>query len=371
LLPPKISFNKTQDPTALLSDLLCNKTISKEYMSEERLRVAYRSYYHEVSFYKALSLFEEMNAFSSVTSFLQKQNSIHIADLATGTGAIAQGILHGLEAASRPTFKISLQDRSQLALDAAEVEIQNLYPELTSSIFTYKGVLPDTFPPLSDVHILSWGNMLNEWNITPSSSKKLLQCIDRVLAPGGILLIAEPADRLSSRKLHQFSNDLLEHLPEFRILAPCPNNRREGCPALLNEKDWCHEDRPHQFSQELIQKAKKLGHIKDSLKMSYLICQKIGLQSALPQTNTSKTELTLRMISDMTHERGLSKSVFCNGHEWTKYRLLKRHKLSENNSFFSLRKGQMVHLILPKEPEKKGEAFELPKETVVQPLHPS
>jgi len=371
LLPPKTSINDPQNSLALLSDLLCNKTVSKEYMSDERLRSAYRSYYHEQSFYKALSLFEEMNLFSSVTNFLKQQNSIHIADLATGTGGFVQGILHGLTSTFRPKIRISLQDRSKSALAAADSEIKNLYPELTSSVTTYNGILPDTFPPLSDVHILSWGNMLNEWDLTRSSSKNLLECIDRVLVSEGILLIAEPADRISSRKLHQFSDHLLEYLPGFKILAPCPNNRREGCPALFNEKDWCHEDRPHQFSQELIHKAKKLGHIKDSLKMSYLICQKTDCHPGLSEASRSKTELIFRMISDMTHERGLSKSVFCNGHEWTNYRLLKRYKFSENNAFFSLKKGQMIKLIVSKEPEKKGESFNLPEGTVVQPIDPS
>ncbi len=341
-------------------------------MSDQGLREAYRSYYHEQSFHKALSLFEEMCLFPSVINFLKKQDSIHIADLATGTGGFAQGILHGLASESFSSISLTLQDRSQSALAVAELEIKNLYPIPHLMTSTYNGILPDSFPPLSGLQILSWGNMLNEWDLTAGSTKKLLGYIDRALGKGGILLIAEPADRISSRKLHQFSNDLLDTLPGFEILAPCPNNRRGKCPALFDESDWCHEDRPHRFSQELLHAAKRLGHIKDSLKMSYLICQKKDFpESGLPEKKITKSDEAWKMISDMIHERGLSKSTFCNGNEWMTYRLLKRYKFSGNDSFFRLKKGQTVQIKLSGKPEKKGDAFNIPEGTAVLPFSPS
>jgi len=187
--------------------------------------------------------------------------------------------------------------------------------------------------------------------------------------PGGLLLVAEPADRVSARTLHQFSNDLLNSLPGFEILAPCPNNRRGSCPALFNERDWCHEDRPHQFSQELIHASKKLGHIKDSLKMSYLVCQKKDTtEEDFPGKFETKADTSWKMISDMTHERGLSKSTFCNGQEWVTYRLLKRHKTSGNAGFFRIKKGQTIKMVFPSSPEKKGDVFDIPAETTISLL---
>jgi len=353
----------------LLSDLLCNKNIPKDYMSDERTREAYRSYYHEQSFCKALSILGETLLIPSVIRFLNEQDSIHIADLATGTGGFAQGILHGLESVSFSEIRLSLQDRSKEALTSAEQEIKSLYPGHYLKTSTYHGILPDFFPPLFGLQILTWGNMLTEWDITQKSTEMLLKAMDRALVAGGIVLIAEPADRISARKLHQFSNDLLKNLPEFEILAPCPNSRRGNCPALLDEGDWCHEDRPHQFSQELIRTSKRLGHIKDSLKMSYLVCQKKSvLKTDFPEHNLTYGETTWKMISEMTHERGLSKSTFCNGKEWITYRLLKRHKSPENNVFFRIKKGQAIKIGLSAPPEKKGDLYDIPEGTTISRL---
>lgn len=366
LLSPNLPSPNSEKMLKTLSDLLCNKNIPKDYMSDEKARGAYRSYYHEQSFQKALSLVQEILLIPSVSNFFNRHSSIQIADLATGTGGFAQGIVHGLSSYSFSSFKVTLQDRSRPALDAAAAEFSAVFSHLNLSLETRNGTLPKYFPPLSDVQILSWGNMLTEWDLTRDTTKKLLGHIDQVLVPGGLLIIAEPADRISSRKLHQFSNDLLVGLPGFMILGPCPNNRKGNCPALENENDWCHEDRPHQFSSELIHLSKRLGHIKDSLKMSYLICQKTEVPAA-PHPEPLETEYSTmwKMISEMTHERGLSKSTFCDGIEWNTYRLLKRHKAPENSSFFHLKKGQVVKMKFSADPEKKGDVLDIPKGTVV------
>ncbi len=366
LFPPKISNRDAEKLLPTLSEILCNRNTPQDYMSDERIRTAYRSYYHEQSFYKALSILEEVLLFPSVKNFLNKQDCIQIADLATGTGGFVQGILHGLTEESFPEIMVTLHDRSESALFAAALEIRELYSGRPLTIGTHHGVIPDFFPPLSGLHILSWGNMLNEWEMSQASAKKLLESIDLALTDGGILLIAEPADRFSSRTLHQFSNHLLDFLPDFQILAPCPNNRRGDCPALLDERDWCHEDRPQKFSQELIHASKRLGHIKDSLKMSYLVCQKkASLETDLSMESGKKDVDAWKMISDMTHERGLSQSTFCNGREWIPFRMLKRHKSPANDSFFRLKKGQTIKMELSSSPQKKGDFFDITGGTAI------
>lgn len=358
--------DKKKNSLERLSHDLCHREFTEDYMSDHLFRQAYKDYYHEQSLEKSRSLMHEVLKNDSFGEILRNLPVVNILDIGTGTGGFAQGIIETIDDYFPTNIQMNLQDRSALALSYAAKELSELPITRKPSFQLLQGILPDEFPCVGPIHLLSWGNLLTEWEWSSSLSQRFLEKIDRSLANNGLLVIAEPADRQSSRLLHQFSDDLLRSFPSYRILAPCPNDRRSTCPALNNASDWCHEDRPHRYSDKLRETAKTLGHIKDSLKMSYLICQKqTSRTQEIPPPHHSYPHTRYKMVADMSHERGLSRSVFCDGSRWISYRLLRRYKNEENRDFFHLRKGQYVTISFSNPPALKGTAFDIPPGSVI------
>ena len=64
---------------------------------------------------------------------------------------------------------------------------------------------------------------------------------DALLAPGGTIVLVEPALRETSRELLARARPLLA-LSDCEIVAPC--FWTGACPALARERDWCHDAAP-------------------------------------------------------------------------------------------------------------------------------
>ena len=58
------------------------------------------------------------------------------------------------------------------------------------------------------------------------------------------------------------------------VYSPCLVQGR--CPALVNPRDWCHEDRPWDPPPLVREIDRRIGLRKDALKFSYLVLRKDG-----------------------------------------------------------------------------------------------
>ncbi len=329
------------DPLFHLSQAFQSHQPIPDYMDRSDFLNTYRSYYHPISSAKGKSLAEEALAQRDRRGFrtLYPSGSIRVVDFASGTGGFAEGILLGL-ARLLPHFsrEVFLFDRSIPALALASEAVRKVLPDKTP-IHSLVARLPGRISLPDSIDWLLQANVLAE---NMEKSEQMISLLEEAflrLNDGGIMILAEPADRLSSRNLLRVRDVLLDRLKDLRILAPCPNLRNAGCPALANEKDWCHEDRPFSFSPEIQSMAASVGHIKDALKMSYLI----GVRSRdLPPPQKQTEQSTLRLVSELRHERGLGWGIFCDGKDRQKIRLLTRHRNSRNQSFFSLERGEEI-----------------------------
>ena len=87
------------------------------------------------------------------------------------------------------------------------------------------------------------GHVVNELFPGPDADARragLLEEALELLAPGGSLVVIEPALRDTSRALLHVRDLLVAR--GFAVRAPCLF--RGPCPALLRETDWCHAERP-------------------------------------------------------------------------------------------------------------------------------
>jgi ribosomal protein RSM22 (predicted rRNA methylase) len=124
-----------------------------------------------------------------------------------------------------------------------------------------------------------------------------------LLAPDGTLMIVEPALRETSRALHQVRDRLLQ---ERRCMVYSPCLHENGCPALINPDDWCHEERPWEPPASIQEIDEEVGFIKDALKFSYLLLRKDG------KTIVERRPDAYRVVSELRELKGEKRAWLCN-----------------------------------------------------------
>ncbi len=338
-----------------LSKGFSRRTIPADYMDRSESREAYGAYYGEVGRAKGEALGEEVLIRASPALF--RKERVRILDLGSGTGEFARALARTLLASSEILVDLHMVDRSEKAL----ARIIPGEKETGLSLSSSKALLPFERPFLAEGwDIVSMANCLAENESAQEGFCELFcQAVD-VLSPEGLILLVEPADKRSSRSLLALGDRLLERNPGLVLLAPCPGGRKTPCPALSDPDNWCHEDRPAGFSGELLRTAEALGHVKDALKMTYLLFSK----GASPQRPS------LRLVSPLHREKGLFWGDFCDGRDWAKVRLLTRNKGDLTRDFPRLRRGESI---APPAawPLGKPALFDWPKDlAVVRLAHP-
>ena len=315
-------------------------------MDSPESRKAYEEYYHPISRAKgdavAREFLDRISAVGQYPSFLDRKDSpFVVADFGTGTGGLAEGILPvvlGSLPAETPV-ELWLYDKSEEALRIAPQNIRKTLTGLAVRIHPVRCTFPGSVRLPDTLHFLIQGNLLAEMDDGAADQiyRPLGESLRR-MAPGGALIWVEPADRISSRRLLSLRDRMIKLYPEFIVLAPCPNLRNASCPALKTDKDWCHEDRPYAFSEDVRRLAKTVGHIKDSLKMTYIIAMK--RHDDFPfRTSTMPV---WRLVSELREETGLAWGIFCDGAERRRIRILKRYKNEGNKTFWKLGRGDTI-----------------------------
>ena len=315
-------------------------------MDSPESRKAYEEYYHPISRAKGDAVAREflgrISEIGQSPSFLGRKDSpFVVADFGTGTGGLAEGILPvvlGSLPAETPV-ELWLYDKSEEALRIAPQNIRKTLTGLPVRIHPVRCTFPGSVRLPDTLHLLIQGNLLAEMDngATDQIYLPLRETLFR-MAPGSALIWVEPADRISSRRLLSLRDRMIEHHPEFIVLAPCPNLRNASCPALKTDKDWCHEDRPYAFPEEIRRMAQTIGHIKDSLKMTYMIAMK--RRDDFPFRTPEMP--VWRLVSELREETGLAWGIFCDGVERRRVRILKRYKNEGNKTFWTLDRGNTI-----------------------------
>lgn len=330
--------NKKSRKVAVLEALsrgFTQRTLSAGYMDDPESRKAYGEYFGTVGFEKGVAISREIRN-RNLLAFEGKKR-LSMVDLGTGTGEFVRGLSEGFLPENAAGIDLLCVDRSMAVLQ----DFSDLWsPSGPIRLRLLQALLPETKELLKEVEggidLLSMANLLAENEARLPEFRELLATLFIRLSPGGMMVLVEPADKRSSRSLLSLGDDLMTLFPELRVDAPCPNDRRGPCPALDDPGDWCHEDRPMAFSSALTRTAASLGHVKDSLKMTYL------LLSRREGRVEGDSRPTLRLVSPLHKEKGLSWGLFCDGRSLIRLRLLNRNRDRETQSFGRLRRGDTL-----------------------------
>ena len=273
--------------------------LARNYLKDSEIRKAYALYYTTTNMLKPFIPLKELFIKHDLTK------PLHALDLGAGTGAATIGLLHFLH---RSDFK------SEVHIVLVDVVDRNL-ADASKIIRAYATSLPFTVTIETRVKnitehgltfekefdLIMMMNTLNE--LDPAGDNKLLQMFASSLRSDGAIVLIDPAARPSSRRLLEFRDVAVD--AKFTVYAPC--TRQAGCPALLDEGDWCHTevswDRPAfiKYIDDLI------GTLRLSLKYSYITINKNGetLHDRLGHQTLS------RVVSEVLDEKGRVRFFLC------------------------------------------------------------
>jgi hypothetical protein len=143
---------------------------------------------------------------------------------------------------------------------------------------------------------------------------------DGLLAPGGTVILVEPALRETSRELLAVRDQLLA-LSDLEIVAPC--FWTGACPALANPRDWCHD-------------AVAIADGAPRVDFSYLV--------ARDRWRPLPGQLNYRVVSDPLPEKGRLKLYACGPTGRHAFIRLDRNESPANAAFANLARGDVARI---------------------------
>ncbi len=254
-------------------------------------------------------------------------------DLGSGPGPLA------LAALDAGAVAATACDRAKQALTAARE-----LARLAGAPLTTREWNPTHGRPLAELcpgappDLITIGHVINElWKGEGAEEKRaaLLEEAARTLAPGGSLVVIEPALRDTSRALLRVRDLLVAR--GFAVRAPCLF--RGACPALLKESDWCHAERAIDPPPLVAQIGKAAGLRKEAVKMSYLVLAPPGEPWAEPPPG-----VVFRIVSEPLAGKGRLRYMGCGPDGRRGLALQEKHVADANRRFEALRRGDVVAL---------------------------
>jgi ribosomal protein RSM22 (predicted rRNA methylase) len=150
-------------------------------------------------------------------------------------------------------------------------------------------------------------------------ARRVRAWVDGLLAPGGTVILVEPALRETSRELLAVRDQLLA-LSDLEIVAPC--FWTGACPALARDRDWCHD------AVEVAGAPR--------VDFSYLVLR--------DRWRPIPGQLRYRVVSDPLPEKGRLKLYACGPTGRHAYIRLDRNESPANAAFNDLVRGDVVRI---------------------------
>jgi SAM-dependent methyltransferase len=197
-------------------------------------------------------------------------------------------------------------------------------------------------------------HLLNELGLSIEATAKLVTAWGRHLAPGGRIVIVEPALHATSRDLLQVRDVLLgcQGSPAaFFVQAPCL--WQKACPALARERDWCHDAAPVPKDARL--RVRRVD-------FSYLVLGR-AQDGAAPAPAPDR----FRVVSDVRREKGRTRLWGCGPGGRHDLVLQTRDETPLNAAFCAADRGGLVRISGTR---SAGDGLRLGPESTVENLPP-
>lgn len=243
--------------------------------------------------------------------------TLRVLDVGAGLGATTWGVARALAAAGRTcTLHVTWSDEDALALDVA-VQLAKAREHRQG------GVTLDVHPerarvaarrdagPAWDLVLL--GQVLSELDVAIDDAERVARHAELLagfvarLAPGGAVVVIEPALRERTRHLHAVRDAVLA-TRSCSVFAPCLH--AAACPALAVPDEWCHEDVAVDLPPWLEPVARAAGLRWQGLTFSYLVLRRHG-EPTLASVLGPGSGYRARVISDALVSKGKRERFLC------------------------------------------------------------
>ncbi len=310
------------------------KLAGARYMDDDRLLGAYLLFYWPVSYLQARGILSEL-----------PRRPRSALDLGSGPGPVAFAALDAGAA------EVLAADRSARALDAAR--------KLAGAVGEPLGTRPwDPRRPGSlaalaggrTFDLVTLGHVVNELFQGEGAAERraaLLEEAIALLAPGGSVVVLEPALRDPSRALLEVRDRLVAR--GVAVRAPCLF--RGACPALVRPTDWCHAERPVEVPPLVDEIGRRAGLRKEAVKMSYLVLAPAGEPWREPPPGR-----VVRIVSEPLPSKGRLRYMGCGPEGRMGLALQEKDVTPANRAFERLLRGDVIDVT---EAEPRGDGLRL------------
>jgi len=254
--------------------------------------------------------------------------TLRVLDLGAGVGAMTLGVIAEIAARGGAGLEVEAVDRDARALAI----FADAVPAAARAVGVACRVTVSKEPSERSVDLVLVGSVLNE--MVEEAARTLVRQAMTVLAPGGAVIIIEPALRAQARALHRLRDDAITGA-WAHVFAPCT---RVGapCPMLADERDWCHEERLVTLSPRANKLAQITGLRDGGLKFSYLVLR--------TEPGHVGDDGAVRVVSHPLVSKGKHEAFVCGDDGRVRLRLLKRHRSVANRAFERARRGAVLRL---------------------------
>ncbi|NOY91740.1 MAG: methyltransferase domain-containing protein [Deltaproteobacteria bacterium] len=200
------------------------------------------------------------------------------------------------------------------------------------SLETHAGSLAHA-PRGARYDLILMGLVLNELSFDLEARAELLRGLCQHLAPGGVLLVVEPALRASSRALMEVRDRLAATPAAPHVLGPCLHHA--PCPLMSRARDWCHAELRGELQPPLARVAAAAG-----LRQSRLTYAWLALGSEPP----SGSSRGARVVSGPLRSKGKLELDLCHAGGQTRLMRLERERCADNDAMDALGRGDRLWL---------------------------
>lgn len=314
---PRDALQRLEPDIERLSDLFTTGRAPgfDRYADSPRMLLAYALFFLPQTFARVAMILDECRGTGWAPT---TGRALRVLDLGAGLGAAG---FAAVDALRQPADLLAVdQSTESLALlrEAFAAVQPALWPQAT--LDTRAANLLHAFRDNDDAwDLVLCGFALNEAADAENDGTAVewLRLAIGRLAPGGLLVLCEPASDATSSRLERL-RDVVAAEGRARILAPCPHHR--SCPLLREGKVYCHEVRRWAPPSSLAYLNQRLARSVQFLKFSFLA---LAREPAPAQEGDASRA---RLVAPVTEQNGklVTRGCAADGEVHT-YEVLTRH----------------------------------------------
>jgi ribosomal protein RSM22 (predicted rRNA methylase) len=254
---------------------------------------------------------------------------LRVIDVGAGCGAMTLGALAAIPdrdmaiiAIDRDAGALRIAARAVRAFGGAHVAIETRAGDVRELARAPRGA-----------DLVLMGSVLNELADAAAREAAVVTAL-AAISDAGAVVIVEPALRDTTRALHELRDSLLARAAAH-VFAPCTRTCAP-CPALADDRDWCHEDRAVTLPQRTRELARRT-HLRDSgLRFSYLVLRRA------PLALVDAGDAAWRVVSAPRPDKGKLELTGCSQAGRIPLRRLRRHRSASNAAIERADRGAVL-----------------------------